>query len=156
MKKILIFSLIVTLFICIFAAGCLSLSTTTADIVIGDTKIGTITTIPHNDKLFTNSGIDEKFDVEIEIFGIKYSKEGITLSEKNQLVSSLSSGNLSEINFNDFTKDTPSSESVLDSIINMKLSAENETTLSEALGNAGDTFLNNMSDIEKFLEDLSK
>jgi len=152
MKKGIIIILAVLIIISIVSAGCLSFSSTTADIVIGDQKVGDITVTPHNDKLFNDSSLSEKFDVEIEAFGVKYSKEGLTLSEKNELLSTISKGNLKDLNLDGFTEESKSTESTLDSIANIKLSAENQTTLSEALGNAGKSFSERLEAFEKLIE----
>lgn len=152
MKKYIPVILAIMLFLCIISAGCLSFNATTADIVVGDQKVGTVTVTPQNDKLFTDSSLSEKFNVELEAFGVKYSKEGLTLSEKNELLSSISMGNLENINLDGFKTETTSTESFLDSLVNMKLSADDETTLSEALGNAGKTFSERLAAFEKLFQ----
>jgi len=150
MKKGVFLILGLLIIFSIVSAGCLSFSSTTADIVIGDQKVGTVTVTPHNDKLYNDSSISEKFDVEIDVFGVKYSKEGLTLSEKNELLSTIAKGNLKDLNLDDYTEET--SGSILDSIANIKLSAENQTSLSDALGNAGKSFSERLEAFEKIFE----
>jgi len=152
MKKGILLILGILIIFSIVSAGCLSFSSTTADIVIGDQKVGTVTITPHNDKLYTDSSVSEKFDIEIDVFGVKYSKEGLTLSEKNELLSTIAKGNLKDLNLDDYTEKSVSTESILDSIANIKLSAENQTTLSEALGNAGKSFRERLEAFEKIIE----
>ena len=136
MKKILPLILVLTL--CIASAGCLSFSSTTADIMMGDQKVGTVTFTPDNDKLFSDASLDEKFSVDIELLGVKYTKDGLTLTEKNEILELIGLGELENLNLDGFEIKT-SDESVFDAIANMKLSADSEETLSEALESAGDS-----------------
>ncbi len=124
--------------LCIVSAGCLSFSSTTADIMIGDQKVGQVTFTPDNSKLFSDASLDEKFSVEIELFGVKYAKDELTLTEKNELLEAIGLGDLESLNLNDFEK--TENESVFDAIANMKLSAESDKTLSEALEGSGESF----------------
>lgn len=68
----------------IFSAGCISLGPTTTDVMMGNESIGTIKIIPQD---------NNTFDAEIEIFGMKITKDGLSKSEADSLSSSLSSGN---------------------------------------------------------------
>ena len=106
---------------------------------MGDQKVGTVTFTPDNDKLFSDASLDEKFSVDIELLGVKYTKDGLTLTEKNEILELIGLGKLEDLNLDGFESKT-SDESVFDAIANMKLSAESDETLSEALESAGDSF----------------
>ena len=138
---------VIILALCIMSAGCLSFSSTTADIVIGDQKVGQITFTPDNSKLFSDASLDEKFSVEIELFGVKYAKDELTLTEKNELLAAIGMGDLESLNLKDFEK--TENESIFDAIANMKLSAESDKTLAEALEGSGESIGKTVENFEE-------
>lgn len=137
-KIVGIFLLLATvLFIC--SAGCISIGSQTTDIMIGDTVAGTITITPTENLFSPNASIGERFDVEIVLFGIKYSKGGLSKSESEALMSQVSSQTLNTEKLSEllsgFSLNEPSmdKESFFDQIINMPISAENTKTVSESI-----------------------
>lgn len=75
------------------SAGCISLGTQTTDIVMGNETIGHIYLTPITDNLFSNESVTEKFDMKVELFGLTFTKEGITQGEADDLMDTLSSFN---------------------------------------------------------------
>ncbi len=77
------------------SAGCISLGSQTTDIVIGNETVGKITLTPLSGNLFSNASLSEKVNLEIDIFGVKFSKDGITKTEADSIVKTLQSSNIS-------------------------------------------------------------
>ena len=75
---VLIFCLII-----IFSAGCISLGEQTTDIKMGENSVGTVTLSPHDDGTVT---------AYINIFGMTFTKEGLSVSEAESLADSAGSG----------------------------------------------------------------
>ena len=147
----------------VLSAGCIFGSQTT-DILMGDMKVGTITITPVQEKFLSlDTPITEKFNAEIELFGVKYTKEGLTRTESDDLVALLSSGH-PPLNLNDFVSaysfkepEGISNEDFFDKLIHMPMSAENDATFAEALDLSGveDNIESAVQQIEKLLEGLS-
>ncbi|HJJ31042.1 MAG TPA: hypothetical protein O0X97_02195 [Methanocorpusculum sp.] len=143
-KKILtaIFAASVLLAV-VLSAGCVSLGSQTTDILMGNEKVGTVTITPNQSDMFSSDkSLTEKFNAEIELFGIKYTKEGLTRTESDDLVALLSSGHPG-LNISDFVsgfsskKPEVSNDDFFDKLINMPMSAENNATFAESLNLSG-------------------
>ena len=146
----------------VLSAGCIFGSQTT-DILMGDMKVGTITVTPNLENMFSSDkSLAEKFNAEVELFGIKYTKEGLTRIEIDDLVALLSSGH-PPLNISDFVsgfsskKPEVSNEDFFDKLIHMPISAENDAAFTEALDLSGieDNIESAVQQIEKLLEGLS-
>ena len=79
---VVIFCLII-----IFSAGCISLGEQTTDIKVGESSVGTVTLSPQNDGMIT---------AYINIFGMTFTKEGLSVSEAESIADSAGSGNIFE------------------------------------------------------------
>ena len=79
---VVIFCLII-----IFSAGCISLGEQTTDIKMGENSVGTVTLSPQNDGTIT---------AYINIFGMTFTKEGLSVSEAESIADSAGSGNIFE------------------------------------------------------------
>ena len=79
---VVIFCLII-----IFSAGCISLGEQTTDIKVGESSVGTVTLSPQNDGTIT---------AYINIFGMTFTKEGLSVSEAESIADSAGSGNIFE------------------------------------------------------------
>ena len=79
---VVIFCLII-----IFSAGCISLGEQTTDIKVGESSVGTVTLSPQDDGTVT---------AYINIFGMTFTKEGLSVSEAESLADSAGSGNIFE------------------------------------------------------------
>lgn len=82
--------------IIILSAGCISLGTQTTDIVIGNETIGHIFLTPVTENLLSNESLTEKFDMEVELFGLTFTKSGITADEAESITDIISSTNISD------------------------------------------------------------
>jgi len=144
MKKFypLVFAVLLLL-VAIISAGCVTLGTQTTDILMGDQKIGSIEITPNQSTLHSlDSSVSDKFDAEIELFGLKYTKDGITEDESAAIYETLSSKNLALINVSEilsgFTPKEASGNAVsagedfFRNLLNMPLSAQKNETLSES------------------------
>ncbi|MBR5814738.1 MAG: hypothetical protein IKY77_00890 [Methanocorpusculaceae archaeon] len=136
---VVIFCLII-----IFSAGCISLGEQTTDIKVGENSVGTVTLSPQNDGTIT---------AYINIFGMTFTKEGLSVSEAENLADSAGSGNIFETiglqgipenagaptdigEFLESIKDMPltnSGEGSLADNLNFTLAAENAEQSFEAL-----------------------
>ena len=167
MKKI--FAAIILILIgtaVIVSAGCVSLGSTTTDILVGGEKVGAITLTPNQSG--TSSGdvsLADKFDAEIELFGLKYTKGGLTKAESGSLLNTLSKNNLTLADlqgllagFTEVDKgagpDDPGN--FLDKLLHMPVSADNPTEFSEALdiSGVGDNLNDAIEKLEKLLEGI--
>ena len=130
--------------IIIFSAGCISLGEHTTDIKIGENSVGTVTLSPQDDGTVT---------AYINIFGMTFTKEGLSTSEAESLADSAGSGNIFETiglqsipenagsptDMNEFLesiKDMPltnSGDGSLADSLNFTLAAENAEQSFEAL-----------------------
>ena len=79
---VVIFCLII-----IFSAGCISLGEQTTDIKVGESSVGTVTLSPQDDGTVT---------AYINIFGMTFTKEGLSVSEAESIADSAGSGNIFE------------------------------------------------------------
>ena len=136
---VVIFCLII-----IFSAGCISLGEQTTDIKMGENSVGTVTLSPQDDGTVT---------AYINIFGMTFTKEGLSVSEAENLADSAGSGNIFETiglqgipenagtptdidEFLESIKDMPltnSGEGSLADNLNFTLAAENAEQSFEAL-----------------------
>ncbi|HJJ91778.1 MAG TPA: hypothetical protein O0Y15_03095 [Methanocorpusculum sp.] len=136
---VVIFCLII-----IFSAGCISLGEQTTDIKVGENSVGTVTLSPQDDGTIT---------AYINIFGMTFTKEGLSVSEAESLAESAGSGNIFETiglqgipenagtptdigEFLESIKDMPltnSGEGSLADSLNFTLAAENAEQSVEAL-----------------------
>ncbi|MDO5829174.1 MAG: hypothetical protein Q4Q25_03385 [Methanocorpusculum sp.] len=146
----------------VLSAGCI-FGSQTSDIHMGDMKVGTITVTPNLENIFSSDkSLAEKFNAEVELFGIKYTKEGLTRIEIDDLVALLSSEH-PPLNISDFVsgfsskKPEVSNEDFFDKLINMSISAENDAAFIESLDLSGveDNIESAVQQIEKLLEGLS-
>ena len=80
-------------FIIVFSAGCISFGTQTTDILVGNETVGHIYLTPVTDNLLSNESVTEKFNMEVELYGFNFTKEGITKDEADNLQDILSSSN---------------------------------------------------------------
>ncbi|ABN06396.1 hypothetical protein Mlab_0220 [Methanocorpusculum labreanum Z] len=78
------------------SAGCISLGTQTTDIVMGNETVGHIYVTPVTDNLLSNESVTEKFDITVELFGFTFTKEGVTQSETEDIIGTLSSVNTTD------------------------------------------------------------
>ncbi|HJJ59110.1 MAG TPA: hypothetical protein O0X84_06440, partial [Methanocorpusculum sp.] len=75
MKKLCIATVVLLLITAvILSAGCVSLGSTTTEILMGDEKIGTITLAPAQNAASIGNTPLERYDIEVELFGLKYTK----------------------------------------------------------------------------------
>ena len=136
---VVIFCLII-----IFSAGCISLGEQTTDIKVGESSVGTVTLSPQN---------DGTIPAYINIFGMNFTKEGLSVSEAESIADSAGSGNIFETiglqgipenagtptdidEFLESIKDMPltnSGEGSLADNLNFTLAAENAEQSFEAL-----------------------
>jgi hypothetical protein len=80
---------------CIAVSGCIG--TTTSDIMFGDEKIGVLTLTPQ-DNLFSGEGsLTDKVNMQVEMFGMTFSRDGVKMSEALDISSLLNSGDLSAL-----------------------------------------------------------
>lgn len=114
--------------IIIFSAGCISFGEQTTDIRIGENSVGTVTLSPQNDGTVT---------AYIDIFGMTFTKEGLSASEAESLAESAGSGNIFEtIGLQGIPENagTPTDMSeFLESIKNMPLTNSGDGTLADSL-----------------------
>lgn len=80
----------------VLSAGCISLGTQTTDIVMGNETVGHIYVTPVTDNLLSNESVTEKFDMKVELFGFTFTKEGVTQSETEDIIGTLSSVNTTD------------------------------------------------------------
>ena len=69
----------------ILCAGCVSVGQQTTDIMLGDKSVGTITLIPN---------ADGSVSADISVFGMTFTKEGMTEAEAEKLTQSAASGDI--------------------------------------------------------------
>lgn len=80
----------------VLSAGCISLGTQTTDIVMGNETVGHIYLTPVTENLLSNGSVTEKFDMKVELFGFTFTKEGVTQSEAEDIMDTLSSINTTD------------------------------------------------------------
>ncbi len=128
MKIPVVAGVCVVLLLTIFSAGCIGDQTT--DINLGNQTIGKITITPVYESLFSNSSLQDKFNVKIELFGMVFSKDGITRAEADNITSGIldPSGNLNMSFVNSSGLATPKADDAgqnltafMDNIFNMPL-----------------------------------
>lgn len=84
------------LFCCILSAGCIG--TTTSDIMFGDQKVGVLTLTPHDNLFSSNGSLADKVDMQVDIFGLTFSRSGVKMSEAMDISSLIKTGDLSALN----------------------------------------------------------
>lgn len=77
----------------ISSAGCISLGTQTTDINMGNETVGHVYLTPITNNLLSNASVTEKFDMKVELFGLTFTKEGLTSGEAEGLMDTFSSLN---------------------------------------------------------------
>ncbi len=75
------------LVLAVLSAGCIGDQTT--DIMLGNQSIGKITITPVYENMLSNSSLDEKFNVKLELFGMVFSKNGVTRAEADTISSGI-------------------------------------------------------------------
>ncbi|HJJ48755.1 MAG TPA: hypothetical protein O0X39_07215 [Methanocorpusculum sp.] len=95
MKYVVLFAAVCVLFCVIFSAGCIG--TTSTDIMFGDQKVGELTLTPQ-DNLFSGEGsITDKVNMQVDIFGLTFNRNGVSMSEAADISSLLQNGDLSAL-----------------------------------------------------------
>lgn len=134
----------------ILSAGCVSLGDNTTDIMMGNESIGTITLHPESDGTVS---------AEVSIFGMNFTKEGMTEEEAESFAKSAASGNLLPLALPGLPENagTPSdTEEFINSILNMPVTNIGNETLGESLNftlaaeNAGES----AAALEKLIRDI--
>ena len=69
----------------IFSAGCVSFGAQTTDIMMGNTSVGTVTLIPN---------ADGSVSADISLFGMTFTKDGMTEAEAEKLAGSAAEGEI--------------------------------------------------------------
>ncbi len=87
MRTVLLVAIAGIFCLMICSAGCIGDQTT--DIMLGNQTIGKVTVTPVYDQLLSNSSLTDKFNVKIELFGMVFSKDGITKAEADSIVSDI-------------------------------------------------------------------
>lgn len=75
------------LLLTVASAGCIGDQTT--DIMLGNQSIGKIAITPVYENMFSDSSLDEKFNVILELFGMLFSKDGVTRDEAKNITSGI-------------------------------------------------------------------
>ncbi|HJJ28435.1 MAG TPA: hypothetical protein O0X70_03480 [Methanocorpusculum sp.] len=98
MKHCALLVISAVVFCSMFAAGCVSLGPVTSDIICGDEKIGQITLTPA-DNLFSSEGsLADKFNMQVEIGGLIFNRDGVTMSDAADISTLLNAGDFSALN----------------------------------------------------------
>lgn len=71
----------------LLSAGCIGDQTT--EILLGNQNVGKITIMPVYENMLSNSSLDEKFNVKMELFGMEFSKNGVTKAEADNISSGI-------------------------------------------------------------------
>ncbi|MDE2519552.1 MAG: hypothetical protein O0W93_09160, partial [Methanocorpusculum sp.] len=127
------------LILTILSAGCIGDQTT--DITLGNQSIGKITITPVYENMFSNSSLEEKFNVKLELFGMVFSKDGITRAEADTISAGIldTNGGLNMSFINNSGLITPDANdagsnltSFMDEVFNMPLTnRDKNTTISD-------------------------
>lgn len=135
MKKLLFVLAILLLLCIILSAGCIG--ATTSDIVVGGNTIGKVTLTPQ-ENLFSGGSLTDKVNMEVELFGIRFTKDGITQTEAADIMSLLNAGDINILN--SFSK--TASEDTLDLSLFSSLFGESDDMpeISEMMQTAGTNF----------------
>ncbi|MDV0440848.1 hypothetical protein [Methanorbis furvi] len=121
-------SVIAILVLTILSAGCIGDQTT--DITLGNQSIGKITITPVYENMFSNTSIQDKFNVKIELFGMVFSKDGVTKAEADDIAAGILNPegalNMSFVNDSGLTMpeindESPNLTAFMDNIFNMPL-----------------------------------
>lgn len=171
MKKLCIAAVVLLLITAvILSAGCVSLGSTTTEILMGDEKIGTITLAPAQNAASIGNTPLERYDIEVELFGLKYTKGGLTKAETVVSLANLTYEGITIEGIQDSLKDftrvgimqkagdsgSTSSESLLDTLLHMPLSASLPLEFGEPfnISNAGDAINEAIDDLEDTLNSI--
>ena len=172
MKKLCIATVVLLLITAvILSAGCVSLGSTTTDILMGDEKIGTITLAPAQHAASIGNTPLERYDIEVELFGLKYTKGGLSKAETLVSLANLTHEGITiaglEDALSDFTwigadiqnsGDTggASSESFLGTLLHMPLSASLPLEFGDVvnISDAGDVLNEAMDKLEDLLNSI--
>ena len=63
---------------------------------MGNETVGHIYITPVTDNLLSHESVTEKFDMKVELFGFTFTKEGVTQSEAENIMDTLSSVNTTD------------------------------------------------------------
>lgn len=171
MKKLYIAAVVLLLTtVVILTAGCVALGSTTTDILMGNEKIGTITLAPAQHAASIGNSPLERYDIEVELFGLKYTKGGLTKAETVVSLANLTREGITIEGIQDSLKDftrvwdmqdsgdtgSTSSESLLDTLLHMPLSASLPLEFGEPfnISNAGDAINEAIDDLEDTLNSI--
>jgi hypothetical protein len=114
------------------SAGCIGDQTT--DLRLGNASIGTVTITPVYDQLFTNASLSEKVNIRLEVFGLVFTKNGVTRAEAEDIRSNVTTPdgglNLDFINSSGLLQGNPDDsarnlEEFMDSVFHMPLTNRN-------------------------------
>ncbi|MDR0980943.1 MAG: hypothetical protein LBL85_04090 [Methanocalculaceae archaeon] len=123
------------LILTVFSAGCIGDQTT--DIMFDNQSIGKITITPVYENMFSNSSLEEKFNVRLELFGMEFSRNGVTRAEADNISAGILDGsgglNMSFINSSGLVTPDPDSAgtnltSFMDEVFNMPLTNRDRNT----------------------------
>lgn len=123
------------LLLLVLCAGCIGDQTT--NIMLGNQSIGTITITPVYENMFSNSSLNEKFNVKLELFGMEFSKDGVSRAEAENISSGILGPdgglNLSFINSSGLVTPDPDSAgenltSFMDEVFNMPVTNRDKNT----------------------------
>ena len=171
MKKLCIAAVVLLLITAvILSAGCVSLGSTATDILMGDEKIGTITLAPAQHAASIGNTPLERYDIEVELFGLKYTKGGLTKAETAVSLAGLTREGITIAGIQDALKDFTlvtavleagdaggtSSKSLLDTLLNMPVSASLPVEFGESFNipDAGDALNKAVENLENTLNSL--
>ena len=174
MKKLYIAAVVLLLTtVVILTAGCVALGSTTTDILMGNEKIGTITLAPAQHAASIGNSPLERYDIEVELFGLKYTKGGLTKAETVVSLANLTREGITIEGIQDSLKDftrvgimqkagdtgdsgSTSSESLLDTLLRMPVSASLPVEFGEPfnISNAGDAINEAIDDLEDTLNSI--
>ena len=171
MKKLCIAAVVLLLItVVILSAGCVSLGSTTTEILMGDEKIGTITLAPAQNAASIGNTPLERYDIEVELFGLKYTKGGLTKAETVVSLANLTHEGITIEGIQDALKDftrvtvvqdsgdtgSTSSESLLDTLLRMPVSASLPVEFGDVvdISNAGEALNEAMENLEDTLNSI--
>lgn len=150
----------------ILSAGCISLGTVSTDIRMGDEKIGTISLTPVQNAV-SGSSLTDRFKVSVELFGLRYTKTGLSEAESSALIEDLTRRGLTLSGIQDIlagfvretdtkASETPSPKTFLDSLLHMPVSADNpaETAKTLDISGAGDALNEAVVNLETLLKTI--
>lgn len=137
---------------------------------MGDEKIGTITLAPAQHAASIGNTPLERYDIEVELFGLKYTKGGLTKAETAVSLAGLTREGITIAGIQDALKDFTrvtavqeagdaggtSSKSLLDTLLNMPVSASLPVEFGESfnISDAGDALNEAVENLENTLNSI--